>query len=82
MEARRLRLLVTHPGHFSGQTAATPAPQVVRDNTTSYRNDGNNVDIDVEMARLAENSIYYDALAKQMSYRLGALRSAIYEGRR
>lgn len=82
MEARRLPLRLTHATHLSGKTVDLPAPQVVKDDTISYRNDGNNVDIDVEMARLAENSIYYDALARQMSYLLGSLRSAILEGRR
>jgi flagellar basal-body rod protein FlgB len=30
---------------------------VVQDNSTAFRNDGNNVDIDQEMARLAQNTL-------------------------
>lgn len=33
----------------------------------TLRTDGNNVDIDAEMANMAKNSIYYDALAQQMT---------------
>ncbi|HEY3315729.1 MAG TPA: flagellar basal body rod protein FlgB [Bacillota bacterium] len=57
-------------------------PKVVTDSTTSTRQDGNNVDVDAEMTKLAENTIYYDALVKQISSQFALLRSAITEGRR
>ncbi|MHB0885368.1 MAG: flagellar basal body rod protein FlgB [Bacillota bacterium] len=57
-------------------------PQVVVDTNTSMRQDGNNVDVDAEMTNLAENSIYYDALVKQLTSQFAMLRSAITEGRR
>lgn len=57
-------------------------PKVVADTTTSMRQDGNNVDIDAEMTKLAENTIYYEALIRQISSQFSALRSAITEGRR
>ncbi|MGI5911141.1 MAG: flagellar basal body rod protein FlgB [Syntrophomonadaceae bacterium] len=46
-------------------------------NETSYRNDGNNVDIDVETAKLAKNKLAYDALGRSMSNELRLLRIAI-----
>lgn len=46
------------------------------------RNDGNNVDIDYEMTLLAENSVMYNALARQLSQRISLLRTVITEGRR
>jgi len=43
----------------------------------SYRNDENNVDIDVETAKMAKNKIYYDALGQSMSNEIRLLRMAI-----
>lgn len=43
----------------------------------SYRNDGNNVDIDVETAKMAKNKIFYDALGQSMSNEIRLLRMAI-----
>ncbi|MHB8926057.1 MAG: flagellar basal body rod protein FlgB [Bacillota bacterium] len=57
-------------------------PGTVVDNHTSMRQDGNNVDIDAEMTNLAENSIYYNALVRQLTSQFAMLRSAITEGRR
>lgn len=49
---------------------------------TSLRADGNNVEIDLEAALLAENSIHYDAVARMMTARGRLLRTAVNEGRR
>ena len=43
----------------------------------SYRNDGNNVDIDVEMAELAKNTIKYNALIAQLSKEFAKIKLAI-----
>ena len=58
------------------------SPQISVDRQTSLRNDGNNVDLDVELANLAENSIYYNSLVRFLSSQLSLLRQAITEGRR
>ncbi|AEF17368.1 MULTISPECIES: flagellar basal body rod protein FlgB [Thermoanaerobacterium] len=55
-------------------------PQIVQDNSTSMRLDGNNVDIDVEMSNLAKNQLYYDALAQRVSGELNSLLTAIKDG--
>jgi flagellar basal-body rod protein FlgB len=86
--ALRPTVTVTSPGHIAMPRAAAvgggalPAPQVTRASGTSLRNDGNNVDIEAEMALLAENSLYYQALVREMNNRLSSLRLAITEGRR
>lgn len=49
---------------------------------TTLRNDGNNVDIDQEMVRLAQTQIGYSAVTQLVSGRLALLRSIITEGRR
>ncbi|EKP93683.1 flagellar basal body rod protein FlgB [Thermaerobacter subterraneus] len=79
----RLSLGVTHPGHLPGRWApADPAVAVYRETGSSLRNDGNNVDLDAEMARMAENGVHYQALVRQLSDRIALLRTVIAEGRR
>ncbi len=55
--------------------------RVIQDTTTTERMDGNNVDIDYEMAELAKNSLYYNTLATKATQDLSRLRVAITEGR-
>ena len=57
-------------------------PEVVLDKSTTMRNDGNNVDIDREMAALAKNTIMFSAMAQEMNGEFQKLRTAITEGRR
>lgn len=52
-------------------------PEIVQENFTSMRRDGNNVDIDVEMAELAKNTIKYNALIAQMSKEFSKIKLAI-----
>lgn len=59
-------------GEDGGGTA-----RVVRENTTTMRMDGNNVDIDREMTDMARNVIYYNTLTTQTSKQFEALRIAI-----
>ncbi len=89
-----LRLVTTQPGHLT-TTAGRPGGSgaagagadgsgivVVEDGSTTFRVDGNNVDVDSEMAKLAENTIYYQALAQQVDKRLRTMLTVIDEGRR
>jgi flagellar basal-body rod protein FlgB len=58
-----------------------PAPQMNQQTHTSVRKDGNNVDIDVEMAELAKNAIKYNALITQISKKFGSIKMVLNEGR-
>ena len=79
-DGKKVALVRTHEKHL-------PLPErqvgpVVKEITnTSLRVDGNNVDIDAEMAGMAKNTIYYDALAQQISKYFSGLRSVITGGR-
>ena len=53
---------------------------VVTDQSTSLRNDGNNVDIDREMANVAENGLYYQSMTRAISTQLEQLRMVIRGG--
>ncbi|KKM12345.1 hypothetical protein SY88_04135 [Clostridiales bacterium PH28_bin88] len=57
-------------------------PRVVRDSSTTMRTDGNNVDIEMEMAQLAMNTINYNSAAQLLNGKLAQIRYVINEGRR
>jgi flagellar basal-body rod protein FlgB len=75
----------TSAGHMAGGRTLDDGVfrfSVEKVNDTSGRPDGNNVDMESEMSTLAENTILYQALARQVSSRFALLRTAIFEGRR
>lgn len=81
MNKPRLKLRTTNNRHMNN-TIEKITPKVYRDSNTSYRQDGNNVDIDKEMVMLAENSLSYDILSEQIKTKFQLLSSAINGGRR
>ncbi len=62
---------------YSRPDLAGVEPEVVTQNSTSLRNDGNNVDIDSEMAKLAENQIFYNTVAQITGDEFSDLKSVI-----
>ncbi len=78
-------LKITHPKHIPllpDININNIEPETITRAETTSRNDGNNVDIDMEMSKLAENTAYYSTLAQLMSLKLTMLKDAISEGRR
>jgi len=73
----QLELTLTHPNHSSPKNSIALEPKIVVDQTTSMRADGNNVDIDREMAKLSANSMEFQAEAQLLQQKLALLRSAI-----
>jgi len=71
-----LSLKTTIPKHISSPEAGSQTI-VQTDRSTSIRNDANNVDIDREMANVAENGLYYNSLTRTISSQLGLLRMVI-----
>ena len=77
----------THPGHrtfgsgtgFIDLTSVNPIVKKRKD--LSMRLDGNNVDIEAENVKLAQNSIYYNTLIEKMNSEIRRLRMAITEAR-
>ncbi len=64
-----LALNRTHKAHM-GYLGASQGAHVTADNTGAVKENGNNVDLDSEMVNQAMNTIYYEALEKQISGRL------------
>lgn len=53
-------------------------PKTITDlQSMSYRIDGNNVDVDVEMSYLAENQLRYNALISQVNYNFSRIKSVL-----
>jgi flagellar basal-body rod protein FlgB len=72
--------LATHPGHVS----IDPATAVNLTTATAGRStrlDGNTVNVEHEMAKLAENTLMYQAGTELISAKFRLLKTAIREGR-
>lgn len=65
----------THNGHLGKLTDIKP--RVVKRETTYLNDNGNNVDIDIEMTELAANELYYSTLVKQINQKLSGLNLVI-----
>ena len=73
----------THPRHIdigSGDPSTVTANIVERQNV-SMRMDGNNVDIEDENVKVAQNSLYYNTLLEKLNSEIRRLRMAISEGK-
>lgn len=57
--------------------AADAAPVITRRTGTAMRADGNNVDIEVENVKLAQNGIYYKLLTEKLNSELARIKMAI-----
>ncbi len=57
-------------------------PGISTDDAVAVRADGNSVDVDQEMAFLAENNIRYNALIQLSQSKLSTLKYVISDGRR
>ncbi len=75
LERARLALARTHPRHRAG-ASATGADHLVFSGG-EVRRDGNDVDVDREMVKLARNQIEYQFLARRLGGRFRKLKEAI-----
>ena len=71
----------THYTHI-GPPAAQPRADVTFDYTATPDEDGNSVDLDREMAKLAENQLHYRASTVAYNRRMALLKYAMSEGNR
>ena len=78
LSGSRMSLTTTHPKHMG---VSFGEAQVISDGQTSLRIDGNNVNIDTEMAEIAKNSIKYNAMTTELNNQIRRLKAAIRVGR-
>ncbi|MBC7104536.1 MAG: hypothetical protein H5T97_01205 [Firmicutes bacterium] len=76
-----MALVRTHPAHLQ-EPGDGSRVLVVRDLSTSWRADGNNVDPDAEMVGLLEAVLRYQSVLKMASGQLSLCRLVATEGRR
>lgn len=72
-----IQLKKTHEKHFGISKIEDIEPVEKKRDTTTLNDNGNNVDIDLEMAELAANELYYSALTRQISSKLSSLNYVI-----
>jgi flagellar basal-body rod protein FlgB len=76
-------LQVSDPRHLDGRpptSLALAKPSEIQTSNPVGNVDGNSVDLEREMAKLAENQLAYQALTQMMTFKLSQLRAAIREG--
>lgn len=65
-------------GKISEKRLNNLSPTIFNDNTNlSYRIDGNNVNVDTEMAYLVQNQIKYNTLVSQVNYNFNRLKMVL-----
>jgi flagellar basal-body rod protein FlgB len=69
------------PEQFQFGGAASGKIAIDTDSSGAMRLDGNNVDMDVEMGRLAKNQIYYQGLTELVSNQFSGLKFVIEEAK-
>jgi flagellar basal-body rod protein FlgB len=75
-----MSMLTNDDRQFGSAGSAQPfAPQVQVDQTDQMRADGSNVDVDQEMAQLAQNSGYGQTMSQLLQVQFMRLREAITE---
>jgi flagellar basal-body rod protein FlgB len=83
-QAGKISLVRTDARHIPVRQAdlSSVRPSVSMQSGRSTRVDGNNVDIDAEMVRLAEAQIGYNAVTQATNSKISILRTAVTDGRR
>ena len=83
IEGSGFRGAKTHPKHIDigAGDISNIQPRIIERRGLSMRMDGNNVDIEDENVKLAQNSLYYNTLMEKMNSEVRRLRMAISEGR-
>ena len=76
-DRNKLKMVRTRDKHLPQAVSGKAAASIQLDDTTTMRVDGNNVDIDFEMADLAKNQIYYNAMANKLGTYIQGIKNVI-----
>ncbi len=84
LDGKKISGVTTHQNHIpiGMKSIDEVSHKVVKKEHFSTRRDKNNVDIDVEMAEMAKNSITFNTLSTQLNNHFQRLKIAINEGKR
>lgn len=75
--AKNIRIHKTDDQHFGVKDIDDINLKIKKRSTTMVNDNGNNVDIDLEMAELSANEIYYNVLIRQVNSKLSSLNYVI-----
>ena len=82
IDGRSMSSYKTNSKHLSFSTeSAQFNPTIKVNNSTQYNPNGNNVDMDYEMAELAKNQLWYNAVTERVNGKFNSLRTVINDGR-
>lgn len=81
-KAQTTPLHTTNPRHYPLPPSQMANPRATAEEHAPMRLDGNTVDIDYEMAQLAENQIRFQALSQMITGRYQSLKTVITGGGR
>lgn len=76
----RMDMIRTHDRHLPMAIPGKAQAVIEEDGTTTMRVDNNNVDIDIEMAGLAKNQLYYNAMSTEMGEFITRMKNVITSG--
>ncbi|MDQ6996646.1 MAG: flagellar basal body rod protein FlgB [Mariprofundus sp.] len=79
--ARTGKVITTNRMHFSDISSGRQLSQSLFKQNIAQKMDGNNVDIQQEMARMSENQLMHELSMRLIKGKLGGLMNAIKEGR-
>jgi flagellar basal-body rod protein FlgB len=72
----KTRLVVTDPRHISTAGGGESSGDITPGTSQSW-GDGNNVELDMEIAKLTENGLLYQAAVRLLSIKIGIFRNAL-----
>lgn len=79
-DGNRLQMVRTHDKHLPMASFDKVQPKIEEDDTTTMRVDNNNVDVDIEMADLAKNQLYYNTMATELNGYIQRMKNTISSG--
>lgn len=71
----KLDMATTSAGHLAAPASVSHGPVITPRQNSTFRLDGNNVDIDLEMTQMAQTSIQYQSLTQLVSKKLALLKT-------
>ncbi|KON89095.1 flagellar basal body rod protein FlgB [Sporosarcina globispora] len=67
--------------HYDFKIGSSPVQGIVTRRNASYNHNGNSVDLDKEMADLATNQIYYNAVIERVSGKFSSMQNVLRGGK-
>lgn len=71
----------TDQRHYSFSNKSSASFQVKERTNTTMNHNGNNVDVDQEMAELAKNQLYYQTLVQRINGKFNSIKMVVKGGR-